>query len=77
MKEDIKKGDAVTWNSQQGRIKGQVVKKVTKNENIEVGQGKKRPVKASADQPKIVVKSTQTGKQAVHKTESLTKVPQK
>jgi hypothetical protein len=75
--EDIKNGDSVTWNSQQGRIKGQVVKKVTKNENIKVGQDKTRKVKATSTQPQVVVKSDKTGKQAVHKPESLKKNPKK
>ena len=78
MKKDaIKKGDSVTWNSQQGPTKGQVVKKVTKNESIKVGQNKDRKVKASVDQPQIVVKSSKTGKQAVHKAESLKKTAKK
>jgi hypothetical protein len=75
--EDIKNGDSVTWNSQQGRIKGQVVKKVTKNENIKVGQDKTRKVKATSTQPQVLVKSDKTGKQAVHKPESLKKNPKK
>ena len=70
---DVKKGDTVDWNSQQGHIKGQVVKKMTKNDTISVGEGKKRKVKASSAAPQILVKSAKTGKQAIHKPESLKK----
>ncbi len=70
----IKKGDSVSWSSAQGTVKGKVVKKVEKNENVTVGDHKKRQVKASANEPQVVVKSDQTGKQAVHKPEAIKKL---
>ncbi|MBS4162763.1 Uncharacterized protein PRO82_000040 [Candidatus Protochlamydia amoebophila] len=73
MTQSIKKGDSVTWNSQQGSIKGKVVKKVVKNETVKVGENKKRQVKASKENPQVIVKSNKTGKQAVHKVESVKK----
>ncbi|KIC72002.1 DUF2945 domain-containing protein [Candidatus Protochlamydia amoebophila] len=73
MTQSIKKGDSVTWNSQQGSIKGKVVKKVVKDETVKVGENKKRRVKASNENPQVIVKSNKTGKQAVHKVESVKK----
>ncbi|WP_042281967.1 hypervirulence associated TUDOR domain-containing protein [Candidatus Protochlamydia sp. R18] len=73
MSQSIKKGDSVTWNSQQGSIKGKVAKKVVKNETVKVGENKKRRVKASNENPQVIVKSNKTGKQAVHKVESVKK----
>ncbi|WP_075882913.1 hypervirulence associated TUDOR domain-containing protein [Candidatus Protochlamydia sp. W-9] len=73
MTQSIKKGDSVTWNSQQGSITGKVVKKVVKNETVKVGENKKRRVKASNEKPQVIVKSNKTGKQAVHKVESVKK----
>lgn len=76
-KEDIKKGESVTWNSQQGHTTGKVIKKITKSENVKVGQNKNRKVKASVEQPQVIVRSAKTGKQAVHKPEALSKTSKK
>lgn len=69
----LKKGDSVSWESPQGSIQGQIIKKITKNETVKVGDNKNRKVKASAVDPKIIVKSSKTGKQAVHTPRSIRK----
>ena len=63
-----KAGDKVTWNTQHGQTEGKVKKEVTKDVKV---QG--RSIKADKDNPKIVVESTKTGKQAAHKPDALHK----
>ncbi len=69
--EEAKKGQSVTWPASHGPVKGKVVKKITKDAIVEVGDHKKRKVKASAQDPQVVVKSDQTGKQAVHRLKAV------
>lgn len=71
--EEAKKGTKVTWNSPQGRVEGEVVKKVKQEQTVKVGEDQKRKVKASASDPKVVVKSDQSEKQAVHTPKALKK----
>lgn len=73
MTKDVKKGDSVEWNSLSGESKGKVVKKITKNEKVKVGDNKTRDVKATKDNPKVLVKSDKSGKQAVHNPGSVKK----
>ena len=68
MSEQLKKGDEVTWNSHGSTVPGTVEKKIT-SETEEAG----RTVKASSDEPQYEVKSEKSGKEAVHKPESLDK----
>ncbi len=68
MAKDLKKGDAVTWTSSQGDVKGKVVKKLTKPIDI-----KGHHVAASADNPEYLVKSDKTGAEAAHKPSGLKK----
>lgn len=75
MKADkIKAGDSVKWESSQGEVKGKVVKKITKSSVEKVGDNKKRPVKSTPQDPKVLVKSDKTNKQAVHKPSALKKI---
>ena len=68
MSDKIKKGDAVTWETSQGKTSGKVVKKLTSPMEI-----KGYHVAASRDNPEYLVKSEKSGKQAAHKPESLKK----
>ena len=64
----LKAGDAVSWKSSQGLVKGKVVKKVTAPMKI-----KTHKVAASKDNPEYVVKSDKTGALAAHKAGGLKK----
>jgi len=65
---DFKKGDDVTWKTSNGETEGHVVKTVTEPMKI-----KKNEIKASKDDPKILVESDKTGAEAAHKPEALQK----
>ena len=64
----LKKGDAVTWTSAQGKVAGKVVKKLTTPTDI-----KGHHVAASTDNPEVLVKSDATGAVAAHKPAALKK----
>jgi hypothetical protein len=68
MSANLKKGDKVTWETSQGKTEGKVVKKQTTNTKIE-----DHKVKASNDDPQIIVESLKSGKRAAHKPEALDK----
>lgn len=68
MAKSLKAGDAVTWDTPQGETEGKVVKKVTKAE-----KAGGHSAKASASEPQYRVKSSKTGKEAIHKPEALKK----
>jgi hypothetical protein len=67
-KPSLKRGDKVEWETSQGKTKGTVKKKVTKPMKIEG-----HAVKASKENPQVLVESDKTGKQAAHKAKSLKK----
>lgn len=69
MTTDFNKGDHVRWNTPQGKTTGVVQKKLTSETQV---SGQK--VAASADDPRYVVKSDKSGKEAAHKPESLEKI---
>ena len=66
--DDLKRGDDVTWQSHGNAVEGTVKKKIT--EDTEAAG---RTVRASADDPQFLVESDKSGKDAVHKPESLDK----
>jgi hypothetical protein len=68
MAKDLRKGDEVTWQSHGQTVAGTVQKKITSRT-----EAAGRTVAASADDPQYQVKSNKTGKDAVHKPESLKK----
>ena len=68
MSEDLRKGDAVEWNTSQGTTTGKVEKKLTAPTKI-----KGHEVKASEDNPEYLVKSDKTGAEAAHKPTALKK----
>jgi hypothetical protein len=69
MAEDLSKGDHVSWSTSQGRTRGEVVDKRTKDFTFE---GQK--FTASDDEPAYIVKSEKTGSEAAHKGSALRKV---
>jgi Hypervirulence associated proteins TUDOR domain len=62
----VSKGDKVTWKSHGQTVHGTVEEKIT-SRTKEAG----RTVDASEDEPQYKVKSDKTGREAVHKPESL------
>ncbi len=68
MADVLKPGDTVTWETPQGQTQGVVEKKVTAPVTI-----KTHTAQASKENPEYLVKSTKTGKKAVHRPGGLTK----
>lgn len=68
MADEFERGDKVEWDSSGGASVGKVVQKLT--EPTEIGDFH---VKASEDDPRYLVESDQSGKQAAHKPDALRK----
>lgn len=66
---EFKKGDHVQWNTPQGETTGVVEKKLTEPTEI-----KGSSIAASEADPRYLVKSDKTGKEAAHKPEALKKL---
>jgi uncharacterized protein YijF (DUF1287 family) len=64
----LKPGDEVTWNTSQGRTRGIVEKKLTRNTRI-----KTHKVSASKENPEYLVRSKESGKKAAHRPGALQK----
>ena len=69
MAQDFEEGDRVEWNTPQGKTSGKIKKKLTSR--TEVGG---QTVAASEDDPRYLVESEKSGKQAAHKPDALEKV---
>ena len=69
MAQELKEGDKVEWNTPQGKTRGVIKEKLTSR--TEVGG---QTVAASNDDPRYLVESEKSGKEAVHKPDALTKV---
>ena len=67
--EELKQGDKVEWNTPQGKTRGTVKKKLTSR--TEVGG---QTVAASEEDPRYLVESEKSGKEATHKPDALQKV---
>ncbi|MFD3675690.1 DUF2945 domain-containing protein [Streptomyces sp. NPDC058613] len=67
-KEDLGRGDEVTWKSHGQKVTGKVKKKIT-----ERTQAAGRTVDASDEQPQYEVESDASGRDAVHKPGALRK----
>jgi DUF2945 family protein len=67
--QEFNQGDTVEWNTPQGKTRGPVKKKLTSETNV---GGQK--VNASEDDPRYLVESEKSGKEAAHKPDALTKV---
>ena len=63
-----KKGDKVSWGTAQGKTEGVVEKIVTSTTKI-----KGHTAKATKENPEVLVKSSKSGKPAVHKPQELKK----
>ena len=68
MAQELTQGDKVEWNTPQGKTRGTVKKKLTSD--TEVGGQK---ISASEDDPRYLLESEKSGKEAVHKPEALSK----
>jgi Hypervirulence associated proteins TUDOR domain len=66
MAREFRRGDRVEWNFGRGKAIGTVQRKVTSRTLL----GKQR-VAASPDDPRYVVKSEKSGKEAAHRPEAL------
>jgi len=71
MAKDLHKGDKVEWNTPQGKTEGEVVEKVTGEKRIGNKGQKGTKVKGSKDDPRYVVQSDKSGKQAAHRPDAL------
>ena len=69
MAQEFKAGDTVEWNTPQGKTRGVVKEKLTSR--TEVGG---QTVAASDDDPRYLVESEKSGKEAAHKPNALEKV---
>jgi hypothetical protein len=69
MTQQFEQGDIVEWNTPQGKTRGKVKRKLTSS--TQVGGQK---VNASEDDPRYLVESEKSGKDAAHKPDALTKV---
>jgi hypothetical protein len=69
MATEFKRGDHVEWNSEAGRVRGTIQKKVTSEI---VFNGYKRH--ASKDDPQYIIKSDKTDHLAIHKGSALKKI---
>jgi Hypervirulence associated proteins TUDOR domain len=66
--QEFERGDTVEWNTPQGKTRGTVKKKLTSQ--TQVGGQK---INASEDDPRYLVESEKSGKEAAHKPDSLSK----
>ncbi len=69
MAASLRIGDRVSWNTEHGRTRGRVVDRKTKDFQL-AGQR----FRASSDEPKFVVESEKSGKQAAHAAGALRKL---
>lgn len=69
MKKEFKIGDHVEWNSEAGRVKGTIKKKITSEVKF-----KTYTVHASKDEPQYLIKSDKTDHMAMHKGSALKKI---
>ena len=68
MAQEFEQGDKVEWNTPQGKSRGTVKKKLTVR--TEVGG---QTVAASEEDPRYLVESEKSGKEAAHKPDALSK----
>jgi Hypervirulence associated proteins TUDOR domain len=67
---DFKIGDHVEWNSEAGRVRGMIKKKITSKITF-----KGYTVHASKEEPQYQIKSDKTEHVAMHKGSALKKLP--
>ncbi|WHZ14631.1 MAG: uncharacterized protein OJF52_001470 [Nitrospira sp.] len=69
MKPEFKVGDHVEWNSEAGKVRGTIKKKV-----VSPVRFKTYTVRASKEEPQYLIKSDKTDHLAMHKGSALTKI---
>jgi hypothetical protein len=69
MSKTFKRGDHVEWNSEAGRVRGSIVKKVVSDIRF-----KGYVHHASKDEPQYIIKSEKTDHIAIHKGRALKRV---
>ncbi len=69
MAQEFKQGDKVEWNTPEGKTRGTLKRKLTSNTLV---GGQK--INASEDDPRYLVESEKSGKEAVHKPDALSTV---
>ncbi len=69
MTKDLDVGDHVGWNSEAGRVRGTILKKITSAITF-----KGYTVHASKDEPQYLIKSNTTDHLAMHKGSALRKL---
>ena len=69
MTDNFKVGDHVEWNSEAGRVRGTIQKKITSEITF-----KGYTVHASKEEPQYLIDSDKTDHQAMHKGSALNKV---
>jgi hypothetical protein len=69
MKYEFKVGDHVQWNSEAGRVRGTIRKKVTSAVKF-----KTYTVRASKEEPQYLIKSDKTDHMAMHKGAALKRI---
>jgi hypothetical protein len=69
---EFKVGDHVEWNSEAGRVRGTIMKKIT----AEI-QFKGYTVRASVEEPQYQIQSDKTDHVAMHKGSALKKLPRR
>jgi hypothetical protein len=69
MRRDFQVGDHVEWNSEAGRVRGSIKKKITS----EI-QFKGYTVRATKDEPQYLIASDKTDHMAMHKGSALKKL---
>ena len=69
MTHDFKVGDHVEWNSEAGRVRGTIKKKITSEITF-----KGYTVHASKEEPQYLIDSDKTDHQAMHKGSALNKI---
>jgi hypothetical protein len=72
MTQDFKVGDDVEWNSEAGRVRGTIKKRITSEIKF-----KGYTVHASKEAPQYLIKSDKTDHMAMHKGTALKKVTNK
>jgi hypothetical protein len=72
MKREFKRGDHVEWNSEAGRVRGTIIKKVTAPITF---KGYTRH--ASKEEPQYLIQSDKTDHVAIHKGTALKKLPKR
>ena len=72
MSRDFKVGDHVSWNSEAGRVRGTIKKRVTAEMKF-----KSYTVRASKDEPQYLIESDLSDHLAMHKGSALKKLAKK